>query len=113
MGKRAHSVRDCASLQRKGGGVDAPDVRGIGSAPPRVSETAKRFTWELEATDGPSNHASEAFMYATYEQANELMAVCLFSVLGLVLSAAVISIMPADAMSLAIAQLHLGMTSGH
>jgi len=52
-------------------------------------------------------------MYATYEQANELMAVCLFSVLGLVLSAAVISIMPADAMSLAIAQLQLGMTSGH
>ena len=52
-------------------------------------------------------------MYATYEEANELMAVCLFSALGLVLSAAVISMVPADAMSWATAHLHLGMTSGH
>jgi hypothetical protein len=52
-------------------------------------------------------------MYATHEEANELMAVCLFSALGLVLSAAGISIMPADATSWEIAHLHLEMTSGH
>ena len=52
-------------------------------------------------------------MHATYEQANELKVVCLFSALGLVLSAAVISMVPADAMSWATAHLHLGMTSGH
>jgi Mn2+/Fe2+ NRAMP family transporter len=38
-------------------------------------------------------------MYATYEEANELMAVCLFSALGLVLLAAGISMMPADALA--------------
>jgi hypothetical protein len=56
-------------------------------------------------------------MYTTYEEANELMAVCLFSALGLVLSAAGISagisLMPADATSWEIVHLHLKMTSGH
>jgi hypothetical protein len=65
----------------------------------------------IGATDGPSIQASEAFMYATYEQANELMAVCLFSALGLVLSLAVMFIVPADATSWATA--YLAWTSGH
>jgi hypothetical protein len=48
-----------------------------------------------------------------------LEVVCLFCALGLVLSAAVISMVPADAMSWATAHLHLqlhlhlGITSGH
>jgi hypothetical protein len=50
-------------------------------------------------------------MYATYEEANELMAVCLFSALGLVLSLAVMFIVPADATSWATA--YLAWTSGH
>jgi uncharacterized membrane protein YfcA len=54
-------------------------------------------------------------MYAIYEQADEqareLIVVCLFSVLGLVLSAAVISMTPADAMSWVIT--HLEWTPGH
>jgi hypothetical protein len=48
----------------------------------------------------------EAILHATDEQ-NELKAVCLFSALGLVLSAAVISMLPPDAMNWAIAHLHL------
>jgi hypothetical protein len=50
-------------------------------------------------------------MHATYERANDLTVVVLFSALGLVLSLAVISMIPADAMSWAIA--HLEWTSGH
>jgi hypothetical protein len=50
-------------------------------------------------------------MHATYEQAVDLTVVVLFSALGLVLSLAVIFMIPADAMSWAIA--HLEWTSGH
>ncbi|HSV23195.1 MAG TPA: hypothetical protein VLJ17_09220 [Xanthobacteraceae bacterium] len=50
-------------------------------------------------------------MYTANEGANDLTVVLLFSALGLVLSLAVISMMPADAMSWAIA--HLEVTAGH
>jgi hypothetical protein len=50
-------------------------------------------------------------MHKIYEPADDLTVVCLFSALGLVLSLAVISMMPADALSWAIAQLE--WTSGH
>ena len=50
-------------------------------------------------------------MYTTNERANDLTVVSLFSALGLVLSLAVISMLPADTMNWAIA--HLEVTSGH
>jgi hypothetical protein len=50
-------------------------------------------------------------MHATYERANDLAVVVLFSALGLVLSLAVISMIPADATSWATA--YLTWTSGH
>ena len=50
-------------------------------------------------------------MYIIYEQDNDLTVVLLFSALGLALSVAVLSILPADAVSWAIA--HLEVTSGH
>jgi len=51
----------------------------------------------------------------TYEQASGLEVVCLFAALGLSLSAAVISMVPADALSWVAAHLHLhmGLPSGH
>jgi hypothetical protein len=52
-------------------------------------------------------------MYTTYEEANELMAVCLFSALSAAGISAGISLMPADATSWEIVHLHLKMTSGH
>jgi hypothetical protein len=50
-------------------------------------------------------------MYAIYDRANDLTVVLLFSALGLVLSLAVISMLPADTMSWAIA--HTELTSRH
>lgn len=49
-------------------------------------------------------------MYTIHEGADDLTAVFLFSALGLVLSLAVISMMPADAVSGAIAHLEV---TGH
>jgi len=48
-------------------------------------------------------------MYTIYERANDLAVVFLFSALGLVLSLAVISMLPADPMSWAIAHLGTGV----
>jgi hypothetical protein len=49
-------------------------------------------------------------MYTIYEGPDDLTVVCLFSALGLVLTLAVISMMPADATSWAIAHLEV---TGH
>jgi|RhiMetStandDraft_4_1073278.scaffolds.fasta_scaffold1106141_1 hypothetical protein len=49
-------------------------------------------------------------MYTNYEEPDDLTVVSLFSALGLVLSLAVIPMMPAEALSWAIAQLEV---TGH
>jgi hypothetical protein len=80
--------------------------------PPRSGKRVRQS--RARTNEGVKQQADvEAIVHADYEQANELNVVCLFSALGLVLSAAAISLMPVDAMSWTAAHLHLGMMSGH
>jgi len=98
-------LRVCAGFD-----ADAPGDRFAATSRELVRRSRAR------TNAGAGYHADvEAIVHVTYEQASGLEVVCLFAALGLSLSAAVISMVPADALSWVAAHLHLhmGLPSGH
>ena len=102
----------CAGSESKGVGL----VQGYSRQPSeattkqRSPPRCRRCSHRTPATDVVQSGHQEAFMYTIHEQDRDLAAVLLFCALGLALSLTVLSMLPADAMSWAIA--HLEVTAG-
>jgi hypothetical protein len=68
------------------------------------------FRIGTQAIHAVQSRHEEAFMHTTHEEDHDLTAVLLFCALGLALSLTALSMLPADAMSWAIAHLEV---TGH